>query len=80
MNALEGSRRMKRIGQLLIFAALTLLLLLWAVILSLNLWRSSPIGVAPGLLDLLFVFLFIAAPGAALWVAGWIMEGFAKND
>ena len=80
MSALEGSRRMKRIGQLLIFAALTLLLLLWAIILGLNLWRSMPMSVAPGLFDLLFVFLLIAAPGAALWVAGWIVEGFAKND
>jgi hypothetical protein len=29
-----------------------------------------------GLAELLFVFAF---PGAALWLAGWIVEGFAKN-
>ena len=80
MSALEASRRMKRIGQWLVFAALTLLLLLWAIALGFSLWRGTPMSMSLGLFDLLLVFLLIAAPGAALWVAGWITEGFAKND
>jgi hypothetical protein len=71
---------MKRIGQWLVFAALTLLLLLWAIVLGLSLWHSAPMSFPLGLLDLLFIFLLIVAPGAALWVAGWIAEGFARND
>jgi hypothetical protein len=31
------------------------------------------------MLDLVLLLLMIATPGAGLWLAGWITEGFAKD-
>jgi hypothetical protein len=70
MNIAEGSRRMRRAGQ-------------WSVILSvgasaLSMGLAMPFNLLQPL-HLFVLFLPIALVGTALWLAGWILEGFAKN-
>jgi hypothetical protein len=79
MNIHEGAGRMKRAGQWLFVAPSTFLILCWVI------------GVAAGQLNRGIGFLFgpvmifavlalyLAIAGGVLWLAGWIVEGFAKE-
>jgi hypothetical protein len=78
MNIAGGARRMRRVGQYLLFAALGVFALLLCV-LAVALLRPS-LGIGFALLDLILLPLLVAAPGAVLWLAGWIVEGFAEKD
>ena len=74
MNVEEGSRRMRRAGKWiviipLILAALFCLLGIFAHALNRN----------PGIIGLALPLIPIVFFGAVLWLAGWIVEGFAKN-
>jgi hypothetical protein len=71
---------MQRVGQWIVFAALSVLLLLWAIALGLSFMRGAPLLPGAGMIDLFALFLFFAVPGALLWIAGWIVEGFAKRN
>jgi hypothetical protein len=76
MNIHEGARRMCRAGQWMILIPLTVLLLLMLVLGILDLLHPG----RGGSLGLIRVFLPLMIPGALLWLAGWIVEGFAKEE
>ena len=73
MNIHEGVRRMRRAGQWMIVISLAeLTLLMFAGALGAH--------VDPSLGGSFRLFFFISViPGAFLWLAGWIVEGFAKE-
>jgi hypothetical protein len=73
---------MKVAGQRIVFAALGILLLFWApAVLVLIVAASNSSSLASFLFFLGgSLFLTLAVPGATLWIAGWIVEGFAKAD
>jgi len=79
MNALEGARRMQLAGRWIVFIAVSFILLIWAGIMLGNLLPSSHSSANAGLFELIAVFILLACPGAALWLTGWIVEGFAKD-
>ena len=80
INIHEGARRMQRAGQWMIFIPLSIILVLWGIKLGYALfYRGSPVGLYGGL-DFILVLFYLTAPGAVLWLAGWIVEGFAKKD
>lgn len=76
MNVQEGARRMREAGLWLIALPLGLLLILlivWgAEYMSVRNDLRSPLGMTA------FCIPFLI-PGAALWLAGWIVDGFAKD-
>jgi high-affinity K+ transport system ATPase subunit B len=79
MNVVEGARRMKSAGRWMLFVPLTLLVLLVGVVLIvayLPIHENLP---SIGLLDLVFLLIPIASIGAFLWLAGWILEGYAQG-
>jgi hypothetical protein len=66
---------MQRAAQWMIFIPLTVLLLsMFAVEILNRLYAGHG-----RLLDVISVFLPLMIPGALLWLAGWIVEGFAKE-
>lgn len=68
MNVSEGSRRMQRAGQWMFLLGIT----------ALGLWYGFAILLRdplPGFGEL----SQIALAGIALWVAGWIVEGFGQK-
>jgi hypothetical protein len=73
MNVYEGAKRMRRAGQWMIVISLAELTLLAFA----GLYGAH---FDPGLGGplLLFFFVFVTS-GALLWLAGWIVEGFAKS-
>ncbi len=70
---------MKRAGQWLIMIPLTIFLLIWAFVLTATLLGQSFGILAHPEIILLVVMVYLAIPEGALWIAGWIVEGFAKN-
>jgi hypothetical protein len=77
MNVAEGASRMKRAGRWMILIALAAcVFLLFLTALSFLLPQYLP---RYGTSDMILLLLFIAFPGAFLWLAGWILEGFAKE-
>ena len=80
MNVPEGARRMKRAGQWMIFIPLAAGLVSWGIgLIGFALHREfSTLG--SGGFVFLFLFAYLAIPGGALWIAGWIVEGFAKKE
>jgi hypothetical protein len=79
MNVEEGARRMKRAGQWLFAVPSTIVILAWAVTLAATLLNQSiGILVVP---DMVFavIALYLAIAGGVLWLAAWIVEGFAKK-
>ena len=75
MNILEGSRRMKQAGRWMLFLALTVMVLLVGISGVMSLYRGdlrTPLALIP-------MSLPFFVPGAALWLAGWIVEGFSKE-
>ena len=67
---------MCRAGQWMILIPLTVLLLLMLIFGILDLLHRG----SGGSLSLITVFLPFMIPGALLWLAGWIVEGFAKEE
>jgi hypothetical protein len=78
MNVQEGARRMQRAGQWLVMIPLTLVTLIWAVMFTVSLVNHSFFG--PNQLVFLLILFYLVVPGGALWLAGWIVEGFANKD
>jgi hypothetical protein len=68
MNITEGARRMRSGGIVLFLLSIgTAYLGLWAV----------PVLHYANCVELLFAIMI---PGALLWLAGWILQGFAKPN
>ena len=78
MNIREGARRMRRVGQWMILIPLSIILVVWGTALANALITRSAEGMTLGV-RLLFPAILAAIPGAALWVAAWILEGFGKG-
>jgi hypothetical protein len=78
MNIHEGARRMKRAGQWMIMIPLTVVLIIWAVALAASVALHREELYHPALLFII-AFVYLAIPGGVLWLAGWIVEGFAKD-
>jgi len=76
MNVQEGARRMRRAG-----VWLALIPACWcALVLCIQIafmFRAG-IGAIAGGLGISEI-LIAATPGVLLWIAGWIVEGFAKE-
>lgn len=77
MNISGGARRMRRVGRYMMLAALGVFALLLCL-LAVALLRPS-LGISFALIDLIAVPALIATPGAAMWLLGWIVEGFAEG-
>jgi hypothetical protein len=78
MNAIEGARRMRVAGRWAILIpfggfALFLCLALVSSLLRIGVWDGRE------LLHLIPLLLLAAGPGAVLWLAGWILEGFVRD-
>jgi hypothetical protein len=80
MNSAEGARRMQTAGRWMVFIPVSMGLLficLALVIAYLNSGKNSP-GFS------LFAFVPLLLPigviGIFLWLAGWIVEGFAQKS
>jgi hypothetical protein len=69
MNVAEGTRRIRQAGKWIFLLAATTLILLYAMSMILK-------NGLPGFSAL----SQIALVGVALWVAGWIVEGFARTN
>lgn len=80
MNIAEGARRMQTAGRWMVFIPLTLSLLFMGVSLVIAYLPGSDRFHGFGMLEVVPVLLPIALPGAALWLAGWIVEGFGKDQ
>jgi len=80
MDVQEGARRMKRAGQWLIMVPLTAVLILLAIGLVVSVLRHDSGSLGRGPIVFLFAFIYLAIPGGVLWLAGWIVEGFAKKE
>lgn len=80
MSALNGAKRMQWVGRRIVVIAIGIAVLLWTAVLLFGMISSfSPSGIGSGLFFLGCLFLFLAVQGATLWLAGWIVEGFAKS-
>jgi small-conductance mechanosensitive channel len=86
MNILEGTRRMEHAGRRIVLISLSAFVILIALF---EVWVYSrdailPAIVAQGLVQFVFgtipIAVFAMLVGAVLWVAGWILAGFAKHD
>jgi hypothetical protein len=81
VSALSGAKRMQFAGRRVFLIAVGCVLLLWTATLVIWMITSSGpswIGSIPFILGGLCLLLGVL--GAALWLAGWIVEGFAKAD
>jgi hypothetical protein len=79
MNIAEGARRMRTAGRWMVFIPLTLSLIFMGVTLVIAYVPGSDRFHEMGMLEFVPVLLPIGLPGAGLWLAGWIVEGFAKD-
>jgi hypothetical protein len=80
MNVLEGSRRMQRLGRVgVLFACVVVTLTVLIAVVGYFMGHWFEINALP-LVALLAVYP--ALGGGILWMAGWIVEGFAtpKDD
>jgi hypothetical protein len=80
MSVQEGARRMKRAGHWIVFVPLTFAVVMWGIGLAIALLRRDTISLMHGGIFFLIVFVYLAIPGVVLWIAGWIVEGFAKKE
>lgn len=79
MNIHEGSRRMQRAGQWMMVVPIGLVLLIWVIELAQDLGRGRGLADFGFRFPLIFTALPLLVPGAALWIAGWIVEGFNQD-
>ena len=78
MNALEGARRMQVAGRWIVWIALGLTVLFSGLLMLFSYLHAGSFG-GFGFLEPAFLFVYMACPGGVLWLAGWIVEGFAKK-
>jgi len=79
MNVREGAARMKRAGQWLFVVPSTVVILCWVIGLTAGqLYRGFGILIGPAMIFAVLA-LYLAIAGGVLWLAGWIVEGFAKD-
>lgn len=78
MNALEGARRMQVAGRRIVWVALGLTVLFWGLLMLFSYLHGGSFG-GFGFLEPAILFVYMACPGVVLWLAGWIVEGFAKK-
>ena len=78
MNIAEGARRMKYAGRWMVLFPLSAFLLFVGVVSVTAFLPGSAFRYINGA-QLLVLPLPIAFIGAGLWLAGWIVEGFAKD-
>jgi hypothetical protein len=76
MNILQGAQRMKVAGKWMAVAFLSLGVLARIVESIPSLVSRGQISGGIGLFDI----ILLAAPGACLWLFGWILEGFADRS
>jgi hypothetical protein len=77
MNIAGGARRIQFAGRCLIGISLVLF---GACVVTLLVALLLPsLGLHVALAELVMIPLLPAVPGAALWVTGWVVEGFADN-
>ena len=76
MNVHEGARRMQRAGRWMVLIPVSALLLLVLVTVGIATFHSGtifPWGILiPACIPLVML-------GAILWIAGWIVDGFARD-
>jgi hypothetical protein len=70
---------MQAAGRWMVFIPLTISLLFMGVTLVLVYLPGSDRFHGMGMLEFVPVLVPIALPGAGLWLAGWIVEGFDKD-
>ena len=80
MNVEEGARRMQHAGQWLFVVPSTVVILFWVIGLTAGqLYRGFGILI-PGATILAVLAIYLAIVGGVLWLAGWIVEGFARKE
>jgi hypothetical protein len=79
MNIQEGSRRMQRAGMWLFAIPVVIVLLIVVIGLASDFERARDLTDFGFRFRLFFICFPLVIPGVALWVAGWILEGFNKN-
>jgi hypothetical protein len=86
MNLTEGANRMQRAGRTMVTIALcafTLCALLSAIYAFLPSSAHSAVFfgvVSPLIFTVIWISAMTIAVGTVLWIAGWILEGFAKSQ
>ena len=86
MNILEGSRRMQHGGRRILLGSLAVFVLMVGLFEVWVYFRDSihPDILAQGLVQFVFFMATVAVVvillSALLWLAGWILAGFAKHD
>jgi hypothetical protein len=80
MNVEEGARRMKHAGQWLFVVPSTIVILFWVIGATAGqLYQGFGILIGPGMIFAVLA-LYLAIAGGVLWLAGWIVEGFAEKE
>jgi len=80
MNVSEGALRMRCAGRWMLLIPVSVFVLFLCISEVFAYLRIGNYLNGFGMIHLLFSLLFlVAVPGAALWLAGWIVEGFAKD-
>lgn len=77
MNIHEGARRIRLAG--ITFALIPICWCALTISVQLILTFHRGIGAVAGTVSLLDT-LILTAPGILLWIAGWIVQGFAKTQ
>jgi len=76
MNVREGARQMRKAGLWLMLAPLAVLVILNIVWVVEYFFVRDDLRSALRLIPICIPFM---VPGAAIWLAGWIVDGFAKD-
>lgn len=85
MNVSEGAIRMQHAGRMMVFVGLIAfgVCAFFSVVFAFlppSLHVSAVFGViSPVVFTVLWISAMAMAAGAVLWIAGWILEGFAKG-
>ncbi|MGD0682185.1 MAG: hypothetical protein ABR990_09040 [Terracidiphilus sp.] len=74
MNVEEGAKRMRRAGKWIVLIPLVV-----TVLLSVISFIAYAMNRNHGIIALAILLLPIEILGGILWLAGWIVEGFAKD-
>jgi len=83
MNVEEGSRRMRTAGRTIALIALCVILLMIGAALFNELYGPSSGRVNWVMImleEVMSVGAWVMVAGAALWISGWIVNGFSQND
>jgi len=79
MNVQEGARRIRHAGRWLVLIPSTIVILSWAAAMAASgLHPGFGIFLGPEIIFAVFA-LYLGIGGGVLWLAGWIVEGFAKH-